>query len=487
MAMTPNVPLIAWLPDADPTTPGIMADVLDMLPTTRGYASEFALAPSVESVTAGGLPSEPFGAATIRPSSFTPVLLAGTSTQLWRFSGNAVTDVTGATAVPVTSADTAWRFDAFGDVALTVSTKNPLRATSNVYTTAFAAVAGAPAARTMCVQSNFVMLADTSQDSGSWTYADGWWCSALGDHTDWTPDLATQCDRGRLRQTPGDIVRLIAYRNEVLAFKRDSVLRGVYVNQPASGIIWQWSVLSASIGLVGHDAVCDAAGVLYWLAADGFYRYAGGGVERIANAPWRWWQGAMSGNVTYQTYTQAAWDVTRRCVRWFYIPREQIGRGFQRGVALHVDTGRWGAFSCFCNWVVPTYVQYVRTPSIPDNVTPQSGALVAFDTNSHEPLCWGGDAKASTFTTGDVGDDDVVTALTGARVRWTAKPNSSQMRHYHRMGLGDALTTGELAAVGADGVLPVSHAARWHRLEFSQTGWCEMLGFSLEPPQAGRK
>ena len=114
---------------------------------------------------------------------------------------------------------------------------------------------------------------------------DGWWCSALEDYTDWTPDVATQCTQGRLLQTPGGIIRLIAFGNYIIAFKNNSMLRGTYIGAP---LVWRWDVISTSVGLVGHDAVCDAEGVLYWLAEDGFSRFAGGAPQKIASAPWRW-------------------------------------------------------------------------------------------------------------------------------------------------------------------------------------------------------
>ena len=485
--MSPNVPLVAWMPDADLTQPGVLADVYNMLPTSRGYAAEFTLSEAIESTVAGGLEARCYGAARLNFSTFTPILVAGTTNKLFACYGNSYNDVSGATYTPITDPQEAWRFDAFGDTALAVSAQNALQYTDDVYSTDFAAVSGAPKAATMCVQSNFVLLANTQYNGATHAYGDGWWCSALGDYSDWSPDLATQCDRGRLLQTPGEIIRLIAFRNEVIAFKRHSMLRGVWVNRPAQGTIWQWSVISTTVGIVGHDAVCDAGGVLYWIAEDGFYRYAGGGVERIANAPWRWWQANSSDNIVWRTYTQAAWDPVWRCVRWWYVPYQQYTTELTGGLALHVDSGRWGRFEADIEWVAPTYYQYVRTPSLPDDVTIQRGALVVFESSDHKPMTWTEEPAESWFVTGDFGDDDQVTTLTGTRVRWATAPDTTVGLHTYRMALGSALTTGAEVAPGGDGIYPFTQAARWHRVTFTQTGWCELLGVSVESPKQGRK
>jgi hypothetical protein len=333
-----NIPLLAWTPDADPTMPGVIADVTNMLPTVRGYAPDYSLTPAT-GMGAGTLPGRCYGAALLEFGEITPALVAGTATKLYRIVGNIVgpfvTDVSrtsGGAYTAATSPTNAWRFASIDDVALAVKPGTILQATTNIYGTPFADVAGAPSGWTMAVQSGFVMIAGYSTE---WPYANGWWCSALQDYTDWTPDVATQSANGRLTQTPGEIIRVIAFQDDLIFFKGTSVIRATYVGTPT---IWQFTVLSTDVGLAGHDAVTQADGILYWLGDTGFYRFNGGSIQRIASAPWSWMREDTGGTFSL-AFAQAQWDSTRRVIRWYY-PARFGGDVLTRGLAYHVDTDR---------------------------------------------------------------------------------------------------------------------------------------------------
>lgn len=475
--MTPNVPLLSWTPDADPTIPGVMVDVENMLPTTRGYAPDYELTDTVNSV--GTLPSTCRGANYVRFSTLTAMTFAGTETAVYVSWGGSLIDLSRAAAyTAVTDAYLGWRFDAFGDVALCVSRDNQLQSTANpAGGTDFANVSGAPSGSTMCVQSNFVMLGGFF--GGSWPYADGWWCSALEDYTDWTPDVATQCVQGRLLQTPGAVLRMIAFGNYVIAFKQGSMLRGTYIGAPQ---VWRWDVISTSVGLVGHDAVCDAEGVLYWLAEDGFYRFAGGAPQRIASAPWRWFQSQLYDSL-YLARAQAHWDPARRVVRWYY--PSDVSNALNAGLAYHPQTDRWGRFTQTIEWATNSLREYCGLDVAGETYNRVPNAAVVVDSN-HELQCYATDIANSSFTTGDIGDDEAVTGNFSARVRFVQAPASSSATHYHRMVLSDALTTGT-TTTRSDGKYDLAAASRWHRLKFSQTGMCEPIGFSVDVKPAGRR
>ncbi len=476
--MTPNVPLLSWTPDADPTIPGVMVDVENMLPTTRGYAPDYELTDSGYAV--GTLASRCYGANFVQFALATPVTFVGTDSAVFVTWGGTLTDLSRAT--PYTTINypyEGWRFAAFGDVALCVSLLNQLQETSNPHGgTDFANVSGAPSAGTMCVQSNFVMLGRFG--GGSWPYGDGWWCSAQEDHTDWTPDVATQCVQGRLLQTPGSIVRLVAFGNYVIAFKQGSMLRGTYIGAPQ---VWRWDVISTSVGLFGHDAVCDAEGVLYWLAEDGFYRFAGGAPQRIASAPWRWFQASLYDALNLSN-VQCHWDPARRAVRWYYM--NDATATLNAGLAYHPETDRWGRFTKTIEWATNSYYEYCGLDVAGETSNRVLNAAVVVD-SSHALQCYAGDDIAnSSFTTGDIGDDEAVTGNFSARVRFVQAPASSSATHYHRMVLSDALTTGT-TTTRSDGKYDLAAASRWHRLKFSQTGMCEPIGFSVDVKPAGRR
>lgn len=479
--MTPNVPLLAWVPDSDPTVPGVIIDVEQLLPTARGYAPERAL--SASSWDYGAVPAAICGAALLHFSEANSTIFAGTTTDLYNFAASAVNDVSSGTYAAGVGPSTPWRFASFGNVALAAHGSNVLQAKSAPDTaTAFVAVSGGPKAATICVQSNFVMLGETTESS--WSYGDGYWCSALGDHTNWTPDPATQCEQGRLTQTPGPIVRMIAFGADVIAFKRTSMLRGRYIGDVSGGAIWDWKVVSRSIGIVAHDAVCEADGVLYWLSDSGFYQFNGGNAQRINDAPFDWMVRSMTDQWVYLIpYVQAQWDRVRRLVRWYY-PLVSGFSSLDGGVALHPDTGRWGRFSVAATWALNTFSDSVYRPTNPDAKLEYE--VPAVFTTSNRVRILAGSPVASTITTGDVGDDDIATAMTRVRARFVSAPTISTLTHYYRSVLSDSLTTG-VTQSRTDGRYDISHGARWHRFKLSQTGNYELLGFSVEPASRAKR
>lgn len=482
--MTPNVPLQAWLPDADPTAPGVIAEVENLLPTLRGYAPDYSLAVSQRYPVT--LPARVFSA----DSTFyagAGVCLFGTATGLYAAQDGTLVDRSRATAYATINEGYEWRFATFatasGTYVLATNALNILQVTANITTTDFADVASAPLGNTICVQRNFVLLGNFL--TGSWPYDDGWRCSAQEDHTDWTPDIATQSAQGRLTQTPGGIVRLIAYQDSVIAFKATSTYRGTYTGPTAN--TWSFPLISRSVGLVSHDAVCEADGVLYWMGPAGFYAYAGGQIQRIAGAPWNYAKKLLRGLNT----VQCVWDPVRRLVRW-YINSTTLEDGRAYGIAYHPDSNKWGRFQDNSNCAFALPVDAVPTLDGYDEFIADLadwttfGPVGCIDAATNQLLTYSGQPGASSLITGDIGDDDAVTGMLRARLRFQRAPTTSTMTHYHRQELGAALVTGA-TATRSDGKYDISYAARWHRVKFAQTGMCEVSGFSVGPARAGSR
>jgi hypothetical protein len=483
--MTPNVPLIAWQPDADPTVPGVIAEVSNLLPTVRGYAPDGAEAQStyypMTMPTTNGSYSE--GAACLYFPGGQIYVFVGAGGKLYMLDNQPFQpnpqDVSRLSSA-YTLGIAGWQFVQFKDLALAVNGANILQAMDSPYVR-FADVAGAPTASTVAVNRNFVVLGCLNPFySPTWPYEDGWWCSAQEDHTNWTPDIATQCARGRLTATSGAIVRLIAYRDSVIAFKANSMYRGDYTGPTAN--TWSFPLLSRSVGLAGRNAVCEAENRLYWLGADGFYTYDGAGINRIASAPWNYIN-ALCGPFFFNSEVFARWDRVRRCVR-FYMTNQRDSRPL--GLAYHVDTDRWGLFTTNAACAFELRREFVRSPNspTPDNFVFPLGVIDRSDLKIK--VVGGGVPGLSSFTSGDVGDDDQVTAMMRGRARFLSAPTASSMTHTHRMDLDSALTTGATAN-RSNGKYDVSHAARWHRMKFTQTGMYEVTGFSVGPQPSGKR
>ncbi len=77
--------------------------------------------------------------------------------------------------------------------------------------------------------------------------------------------------------TPGGFTAIVSYRSAVVAFKRDYI-HHIYGDSPKNFSIPKQTLSGALDG----KSVAEVGGVLYYMAADGFYEYSGGEPERIS-------------------------------------------------------------------------------------------------------------------------------------------------------------------------------------------------------------
>jgi hypothetical protein len=475
--ITPNINLSAWAPDADPTVPGVLADVDNLFPTARGYAPDFEFGDSAYSDIT--LPAEPYGVQLVKFATRTPLLMVGTAQNLYSYQGITQVDLTRASvAYTATSSGRPWRFSSFDDAAFAVSLDNPLQRTADPGGTDFSDVSAGPKAATIATNFNFMVAGGTGFGSAE-AGGNAWACSAFENPTSWTADVATQAARGTLTATPGGIIRMIAFGPYIMAFKFASLYRGQYTQNPAQP--WTWPVVSESIGVVGHDAVVAAEGALYWMARTGFYRSRGGAPERIGSAPWDYVM--RTANTAYISLTQAQWDPTRRLVRWYMWAGVS---GLDLCVAYHPDSDRWGKSTVSIEWAANNNVEIMPVLGRANTDAQIYDAPIVIAKTTHKLRSWMTTPGSSYFETGDIGEDDAARIMTRARVRYAIKPTASTATHKHRATLGDALTTGE-SCVLADGKHDFSQAARWHRVRVANSGAYEVLGISLEVQNSGRR
>ena len=114
-------------------------------------------------------------------------------------------------------------------------------------------------------------------------------------------------------------------------------------------------------------------------------------------------------------------------------------------------------------------------------------ALSVFDsTNQLRSLT--GTPAASSFTTGDAGDDEAVTLLKQVRLRYAAgrAPTTATAAVFRKKNSGDVLTTGATGTL-SDGKFDVMQAARWHRARFSFTGPVRVIAMNPTLTPAGKR
>ncbi len=262
-----------WLPDVDPTTPGIYTDVNGMYPTSDGGYATVPVSNGTSTLSDTSTQSAaPYGGL-VR-------YLDGSAKLIWNVSatGNKIyentTDVTGTAA-------TLRAVGMYGNVCI-ITQGRSLNVKSKTGTGGtFADLAGSPPdSDFIAINSLAVML--LSYNDGTDT-PDGWWASDIGDHTTWTPASSNQAANGRLLEAPGPIRGAITFKDAIYVFKDSAVFVGRYVGRP---LIWQWKLLRSDIGCSHQEAILTDGERLYFIGKQGAYAFDGFNFQRIDSGVW---------------------------------------------------------------------------------------------------------------------------------------------------------------------------------------------------------
>jgi hypothetical protein len=112
-------------------------------------------------------------------------------------------------------------------------------------------------------------------------------------------------------------------------------------------------------------------------------------------------------------------------------------------------------------------------------------ALSMFNT-SHQLQLLTGTSTSSSYTTGDIGDDDGVSLLSKIRVRFAPgyAPSSATAQVFSKMTEGSGLTAGGTHTIN-DGKFDPLQAARFHRARVDMTGDARVLAMGATLKQMG--
>jgi hypothetical protein len=485
------IPVTQFAPNADPTTPGTLTEIDNIIPSERGWRSAYSLTDA----GMASLSATCVGAALCTLMDGSRVLIAGFSSGLRLRSAATWADRNGADSYKATE-DLRWRFAQMGDYILAATCSNSIQVSASGAT--FTAVPSfAPQASLIESVYGFIFAADTN-DATYGDQADRWWCSALFDHTSWTPDVATQATTGRLVSTPGPITGLRRLGTNIVAYKERSMYVGEYVEPPT---VWDFNLISSDVGCPSHEAVVNLGRSHLFPGASNFYWFDGASVQPIpgAEAVREWFFDVELYN-DYANRIQAAHDPAKGLIYWAY-PRAGGSAMPARCVVYNYKMGRWGwadyGIECAVDYVASgltydglgtfysTYDAGIdRTYDsplwVPDKVVP-----AVFDT-SHVLRTIDGASASATFTTWHLGDDQQYNLLRRARVRWLTAPTLATMDLYTRDQHGGtfALRVGPVAESGNK--FDALASARWHKVKISTTGDCEFSGIAVDlQPQGG--
>lgn len=463
-------PILGFAPDVDSTTPGVLTDCENLIPYVNGMEG----GPSAS--TPSGVPalaSECFGAAVLTDLVGTRRVFAGAATKLYELSGGAWVDRSRVAAYGA-SDDSRWMFAQFGNTALAANKTDTIQRSPSG---SFADIASAPKA-SIIFSVGFQVMA-LNVDDGT-DKPDGWHVCALNDETDWTASLTTQAAKGRLVSAPGAITAGARLGEYAVAYKNKSIFIGQYVGAPS---VWDWQqVRAGEIGCVGKEALCDLGPAHFFVSDDNFYLFDGSAPNPIGEQVRQWFFDNSSPQYRYKT--KCVYDRQNNRV-WVFYP-SLSSTTCDHALVYHVKSSKWGrsnrSVQAVLNYIAAGLTfntwdsagaTYDTLPNIAyDSQFWSAGgqALSAFNTSNQLQLLTG-DSASSSFTTGDVGDDDVASFVTKVRVRYDAgyAPTSASVQLAYKDESGDAWTNGPSNTMDGS-KCDLTQEAKWHRATVSMVG-----------------
>ena len=494
-------PLEGFAPDKNPTTPGVLTACAARVPSSKGMKA----APSAVSIGLPALDAACIGAATLTTLNGTVRFIAGTTTKLQMANASTWEDVSRTSGGAYNaSADQRWRFAQFGDVSLAAQKGDILQYLSSG--TDFANVgASVPKFAIIETVNQFVFGADSNDQGnllGGGAGADEpnrWWCSAIGDYTDWTPAASTQCTSDVITSSPGAIRAMRRLGDGIVIYKERAMYLFLYVGPP---VVWQPQEVSSAVGAQSQETVVPivlpGGGPAHvFMGNDNFYLYDGSRPIPIGDDLKDWFFARLNTDFAYLSV--AVHDALNSLV-YFYYPSTSSPTGALDSCEVYnYRKNKWGVDDRTVE-MASTYLQsgltyasleaayatYGALPSISYG-SPFwfAGKLVpAFFNSSHVAQTLTGTPGDSSYTTGDIGLDGRVSLLTRVRPRALTKPTTSQLTNSYRDSLGDSATNDTTVTL-ANNRFDVLRTARWHRLKVDDSGSSETAALDVEMQDDG--
>lgn len=477
-----NVQLLGFAPDADPTIKGVLTACSGVVPSLKGLKG----APTPVSAGMATLAATCQGAAVLAKLDGTNRFFAGTGVKLYEGGSSTWADVSRAAAYTMSGAQR-WRFAQFGNTSIAANGADTMQA--SVSAGAFSCIPGAPIAAITETVGAFVFGANTSAGSNIVQW------SGINNYATWVASIATQSGSDTLTATSGAITAIKRFGNALIVYKRDSMFLGVYVGPPNV-----WTINSNQIvgnaGAISQESVVNIGTSEnpkhIFMGIDNFYLYDGAkpvpiGTNRVKNAVF---------NVLLQSRASACTalhDKANTLVYFFYPLTDSNNP--DKCVVYNYRTDMWGVDDRQVQATiefVPTgvtydglgglYATYNDLPNVSyDSAFTNSVQATpsVFDTTNSIKMLTGAAANTS-ITTGDLGDDQLVTMVNRVRPRFLTKPTSSTWTPQYRMNPGDTLSSDSAVSLSAYGAFDFMREARWHKGIMNMSGDWELGVLNFE-------
>lgn len=492
-----NIPLVGYAPDLDPTIPGVLTNCAALIPSMKGMKG----APEAQDVALAALDAACQGAAVLRKLDDSTRFFAGTGTKLQEAAGASWLDRTrvsgGAYSV---GSDQRWTFTQFGNVSLASAKTDILQ-----YSTAGAfanATATAPKASIVETVGQFVFLFDVNDQGSLGPFGDSpdrWWCAAIGTFDDWAPSIANQSASGRLTASPGRIVGGKRYGQSIIAYKQRSMYFGQYVGPPE---VWEFNQIPGEVGALSHEAIINVGTPEQprhiFMGFDDFYSFDGSVPVPIGTPVKETVYGEL--NKQYQFAVRALHDVINSRIYFYYPVASSVNP--DKCVVYNYKTNKWGRD----DRSVEAVVEYISQSLTYDDLGSEFSTYndltgISYDSffwmsgfpipgifnTSHRIQTLDGNAGTPMLTTGDIGDDMVMTLLSRVKPRFITAPSSgTQTNYYRQQALGDTLTQDQTVAM-ASSRFDALRSARWHRVRHDYVGNMEVSALSVSLEEDGEE
>lgn len=472
------LPLGEWLPD-QPTlsNPGLtVADGVYAIQT--GYKPVGRFAPAEN----GQLPAACLGAFACRSLDGEVFTVAGTTTNLYRYSPAGWTSVGSGY-----SGNFDWRFIQWGDLIIAVNgADTPQVLDMSAVSPTFSNLTGSPpVAELITSVRDFVLLGRTGANPRQLQW------SGINREDQWTPGV-NQGDT-QLMPVGGEIIAITGGEFGII-LQEARVVRMTYVGPSA---IFQFDEIADNIGCMVRGSVCRVGAVTYFLSTRGFARTDGAAVSLIGDEKVNRYvlsvidRGSYNGmSVTVDPRNNlilwALPNATPSSIvliynyaldRWTTItqPVQRLFSGLTEGVTLEQLSA--------------LYPVLEDVPASLDDTLWRGAEPLALLVNDERRLgSLGGLPRAAQFVTGDV-------PLAGGRMARlrrvrlladTASGVSVTVSGAQRRG--DAVTSRTFTGINRFGDIPVRAAWRFPKMQFeiaSGTPWTEATGFEVEYEGAG--
>lgn len=314
-----------WLPDAPAYGVDGLEECLGMVHQSDGYAPY----PIGESISyTGTISGTVIGADTFYQTDGTPVLVIGTTSDLYFIEGGAAN--ASSLSLSLSASDT-WQFERFGSSIYATNKTAGLHRLADIDSnTTFSSVT-APKAKCIARIGDFLVLGNLDDGGTDYPYRVQW--SPYNNPTGtWGTDIATQAGYVDMMERYGEVTALSD--GEVAVIFQE---HGASRMTPGGVAAFDKEIIDEGRGCVGPSAIAEHGGRTFFIGSDGVYVFDGGGTQDISSGKiWKTFTGEA--DIADVRKFSLSIDWARRAL---ILAAKKAGEAKTIVYAYSLDTGWW--------------------------------------------------------------------------------------------------------------------------------------------------